>query len=180
MGWNESTGVQAPKPNCLNPFFIRAWVGTFGNEEAAAAWCLNPFFIRAWVGTQRLHALRGAQHVLIPSSSGHGLEPQPRKHQPLLLRLNPFFIRAWVGTIVQHYLRLVLSLNPFFIRAWVGTCHNRTVAKGAQVLIPSSSGHGLELKLMKAKASITCLNPFFIRAWVGTVGMLFLSTLFRS
>ena len=81
-------------------------------------------------------------HVLIPSSSGHGFNAEPRPITLSAWGLNPFFIRAWVQHLEDLECGKTRSLNPFFIRAWVQPSR-RARRNPAQ-----------------------CLNPFFIRAWV--------------
>ena len=61
---------------CLNPFQIRALVGTADELLITLALIrLNPFQIRALVGTLIFHNVPELLDVLIPFKSGLSLEP---------------------------------------------------------------------------------------------------------
>ena len=110
---------------------------------------------------------RAKAHVLIPSSSGHGFNQQSSTKKWPRGSLNPFFIRAWVQPDRRPRLRRrEPGLNPFFIRAWVQPAARSGHRRGARVLIPSSSGHGFNHRLLAGQRVQLGLNPFFIRAWV--------------
>ena len=63
---------------------------------------LNPFHIRAWLGSEPAKRPNDCLCVLIPFISGLGLVPTTIKDSSCYLRLNPFHIRAWLGSQLAH------------------------------------------------------------------------------
>ena len=134
--------------------------------------CLNPFQIRALVGTKISWKTTSLTTVLIPFKSGLWLEQyKPKRVSSVLTVLIPFKSGLWLeqqhgfDDSKRHY-----RLNPFQIRALVGTDdYVEETIDEELVLIPFKSGLWLE---RSGKWWIwrtpSCLNPFQIRALVGT------------
>ena len=121
MGWNASWRGIRTYMSSLNPFFVRAWVGT-AMPVYQTTRLRSQSLLRQGMGWN-MYCMgdRICSKVSIPSSSGHGLEHTNIPSRVFVKSLNPFFVRAWVGTFVEVDPVVAISLNPFFVRAWVGT-----------------------------------------------------------